>query len=75
MREWLSSIRKSKGKSQYDVANEIDISQSYYAAIELGTRGNPLNVDVAKKIATNLGFDWQRFYDDDGVTVDELLRK
>ncbi|MBE6707945.1 MAG: helix-turn-helix transcriptional regulator [Ruminococcaceae bacterium] len=65
MREWLCGIRKKQGKSQYVVAREIGVSQSYYAAIELGTRGNPLNVDVAKKIAANLGFDWQRFYEDD----------
>lgn len=64
MREWLCNIRKSKNKSQYDVARESGVSQSYYAAIELGTRGNPLNVGVAKRIADVLGFDWQRFYDE-----------
>lgn len=64
MRDWLCVVRKRKNKSQYEVARESGISQSYYAAIELGTRGNPLNVKIAKRIAAALGFDWQRFYED-----------
>lgn len=62
MREWLIEIRKSKKLSQYKAAQLSGISQSYYAAIEVGTRGNPLNVDVAKKIASALDFQWTRFY-------------
>lgn len=62
MREWLIEIRKSKKLSQYKAAQLSGISQSYYAAIEVGSRGNPLNVDVAKKIASALGFQWTRFY-------------
>nr|DAO88590.1 MAG TPA: helix-turn-helix domain protein [Caudoviricetes sp.] len=41
------------------------ISQSYYASIETGNRGKPLNADVAKKIAEALHFDWTRFYEDE----------
>ena len=65
MRKWLSEIRKERGISQYAVAAAAGISQSYYASIETGTRGNPLNVETAKKIAEALGFDWTRFYEDD----------
>ena len=46
MRDWLVAIRKSKNLSQYDVAREAGISQSYYAAIETEMRGNPLKVDI-----------------------------
>lgn len=64
MRQWLKELRAAAGYSTYKAAELAGISQSYYASIEVGTRGNPLNVDVAKKIAEALGFDWTRFYDD-----------
>lgn len=64
MRTWLAEIRRSKGLSQQAVAAASDISQPYYAAIELGTRGKPLAVPIAKRIAGALGFAWTRFYED-----------
>lgn len=64
MRKWLAEIRTAAGKSQQEVANAAGISQSYYAGIEMGVRGKPLVVPVAKKIAVALGFDWTRFYDE-----------
>ena len=62
MRWWLVRIRENKGLSQYGVASRAGISQSYYALIETGQRGNPLNVNIAKQIATALSFDWTKFY-------------
>lgn len=64
MRQWLKALRIAAGYSTYKTAKLAGISQSYYASIEAGIRGNPLNVDVAKKIAEALGFDWTRFYED-----------
>lgn len=64
MRAWLKEIREKSGLSQTVVAKKAGISQNYYSSIETGIRGNPLNVDVAKKIAEALGFDWTRFYED-----------
>lgn len=66
MREWLKEIRTAAGYSTYKAAKLAGISQSYYASIENGARGNPLNVDVAKKIADALNFEWTRFYDQAG---------
>ncbi len=68
MRKWLSNIRAAADKSQQEVADAAGISQSYYAGIELGTRGKPLSVPVAKKIAAALDFDWTRFYAEDAET-------
>lgn len=65
VRQWLANIRTANGKSQQEVADASGISQSYYAGIELGIRGKPLAVPVAKRIAATLGFDWTRFYDED----------
>lgn len=61
MREWLKSIREDSGQTQQDTADAVGISRSYYEKIESGIRGVP--VHTAKKIAANLGFDWQRFYE------------
>lgn len=65
MRTWLKKIRKDAKLSTYKVAEMAGVSQSYYASIETGNRGKPLNVDVAKKIAEALHFDWTRFYEDE----------
>lgn len=65
MRTWLADLRTASGKSQQGVADASGISQSYYAGIELGTRGKPLAVPIAKRIAAVLEFDWTRFYDED----------
>lgn len=69
MRTWLADIRKTNGLSQAAVAAAAGISQSYYAGIELGTRGKPLAVPLAKKLGQVLGFPWTRFYDEDGETA------
>lgn len=46
----LKQIREQMGLTTAEAANLSGISQSYYSLIENGTRGNPLNVDIAKKI-------------------------
>ena len=61
MRKWLIELRK--GYTQTQIAEAVGITQQMYSFIELGER-RP-SVEVAKKIAAVLGFDWTRFYDDD----------
>jgi len=61
LRKWLIEIRK--GRSQAQIAEAVGISQQMYSAIELGER-RP-SVEVAKKIASVMGFDWTRFYEDE----------
>ena len=65
MRKWLAEIRKAKNMSTYQAADACDMSQSFYFAIEAGTRGDKLPVPTAKKIAAALGFDWTRFYEEE----------
>lgn len=62
---WLKELRQKRGMSQKKVADKSGISQQYYAFIESGDRGTKLPVPTAKKIAAALGFDWQRFYEDE----------
>ena len=61
MRKWLIDIRN--GRAQAQIAEAVGISQQMYSFIELGER-RP-SVEVAKKIAAVLGFNWTRFYEDD----------
>ena len=65
MRTWLKDIRERLNLTTFEAANAAGIWQSYYSSIENGTRGNPLNVDIAKKIAEALNFEWTRFYEDE----------
>ena len=64
MRNWLIKLRKSKGLTQQQLSVETGLSQNYISSIENGERNAP--VRTAKKIAAALGFDWQRFYEDEG---------
>lgn len=61
MRKWLIELRK--GYSQTQIAEAVGITQQMYSFIELGVR-RP-SVEVAKKIAAVLGFDWTRFFEDE----------
>lgn len=60
LRYWLKEIRILKRLTQEDVAFQSDISRSFYTHIENGTK-TP-SVEVAKKIANTLGFDWTIFF-------------
>ncbi|HZJ68503.1 MAG TPA: helix-turn-helix transcriptional regulator [Candidatus Eisenbacteria bacterium] len=63
MREWLKTLRISKGLNQQDVAKLCDISNQYYSMIENGDR-NP-SPKTAQAIANVLGFNWTRFFEPD----------
>ena len=61
MRKWLIELRK--GYTQTQIAEAVGITQQMYSAVELGVR-RP-SVDVAKKIAAVMGFNWTRFFEDE----------
>ena len=63
LRTWLIDIRKSKGWTQQQVSDQIGLSRSYLAQIELGQRG--ITLDVAKRMCKILDIPWQTFFDQD----------
>ena len=63
MRGWLRAKRAAIGMTQSSLAQASGVSEQYIYYIEAGER-RP-SVEVAKKIAKTLGFDWQRFYEDE----------
>ncbi|MGN7352398.1 helix-turn-helix transcriptional regulator [Paenibacillus amylolyticus] len=62
MRLWLKEFREAANKTQVVVADEADISRSYYTNIEKGTKTPSVN--TAKSIAKVLCFQWELFFDD-----------
>lgn len=58
-RTWL--VEKRGKLTQEQVALLSGISRSAYSNIERGTRG--LSVNLAKKIASALKFDWKIFFE------------
>lgn len=67
VRKWLIEIRKEAGLTHEEIANSVGIKRQYYSKIENGTR-RP-SVQVAKKIAELLQFDWTIFFDSQGNEV------
>ena len=63
MRTWLKNIRTEKNLTQSEIAKMAGVDVTMISKIELGER-RP-SVEVAKKIAAVLGFNWTRFYEDD----------
>lgn len=62
--DWLKGARTERGLTQDQVAEAVGgISRTAYTNIETGAR-RP-SVEMAKKIAGVLGFEWTRFFEDE----------
>ncbi|MBY9079603.1 helix-turn-helix transcriptional regulator [Paenibacillus sp. CGMCC 1.18879] len=68
MNEWLKELRKKAQKTQVEMASLLDISQSHYCGIEMGT-ARP-SIKLAQKISLVLKFHWTRFYEDEKKEVE-----
>ena len=64
MRAWLKKYREEKGYTQAQTAQLAGISQQMYAFIENGKRCEPTKNNTEKAIATVLGFNWTRFFEE-----------
>jgi len=63
LRIWLKKLRNQRKLTHEEAAKLSDISRSFYTHIENGTK-TP-SVDVAKKIAKTLDFDWTLFFNNE----------
>lgn len=59
----LDEMRKAKNMTQAELAKRTGVAQNTISQLETGER-RP-SVEVAKRIAGVLGFDWTRFYEDE----------
>lgn len=58
----LRKARVAAGKTLREVAGGAGVSECYISQIETGAR-HP-SVEVAKRIAAALGFEWTKFFED-----------
>jgi putative transcriptional regulator len=63
-RNWLAGFRNVAEMTHDDVSQKAEITRQYYGMIEAGLR-NP-SVDLAKRIAKILNFEWTIFFEDKG---------
>ena len=62
---WIKTVRLEQKKTQNELARAAKISRAAYANIENGAR-TP-SVKTAKAIASALGVDWTRFFEQEGA--------
>ena len=62
-RIWFKQTREDKGFTQEELAAKIGITRQHIGLIENGVVAP--SVEVAKKLASVLGFNWTRFFEDD----------
>lgn len=60
-RVWLKKIRKRMKLTHQEVADGSGIKRQYYGMIENGV--SQPSVEVAKRIAETLGFEWTLFFE------------
>lgn len=51
MREYLKSLRESKGMSMQETADKLCISRQYYQMIESGERQKKMDITLVKSIS------------------------
>lgn len=51
MRDWLRNLRISKGLSQQNVSEKINLTQQYYSSIENGDRQTDMSLSIMQKLS------------------------
>lgn len=54
MRAWLKQCREAKGLTMKEMGEKLSISESYYCAIENGTRQKKMDVALVMALSTVL---------------------
>lgn len=63
MRNYLYKLRKNNNFSQRDMADKLDISESYYCQIEKGNRKQNLDLSLAFKLSEIFKIDINRIFE------------
>ncbi len=71
IRSWMKKLRREHNMTQEQLAKAVSISRTMITEIENGN-ANP-SVAAAKKIAAVLGFNWVKFFEDDGHDEQEVV--
>ena len=54
MRKWLKEHRESNGYTMKELADKLDISESYYCAIENGSRQKRMDLALVAALSATL---------------------
>ena len=60
MREWLRIARQAKGFTMKDLAERLNISESYYSLIENGERQKKMDIAIVNGLSKVLGIPFQK---------------
>ncbi len=73
MRNYLVTLRKEKGLTQKQLAQKLDISESYYNQIENGERQKRMDITILDRLATALDITVSTLIDYENNIQEETL--
>lgn len=56
MRDWLKEKRTERGLTMAQMAERLDLTESYYSLVESGKRQQKMDIVLAAKLSTVLAF-------------------
>lgn len=69
LRDWLKKLREERGLTQKQVAEQLNISESYYSYIEAGDRQKMMDISLARKISKIFGISIEQIVENENSGV------
>ena len=67
MRDWLKEARTRKGLTQLQVAEALDVTESFYSFIEKGQRVRRMTIPMACELSKILGIPLEKIIEQEGL--------
>ena len=69
-RVWMKSKREQLGMTMKDVADKLNISESYYCSIENGIRQKKMDISLAASLSAIFGLPISQIVENENVLLD-----
>lgn len=69
LRNWLKQLREERGMTQKQVAEKLNISESYYSYIEAGDRQKMMDISLARKISNIFGISIEQIVENENSGI------
>lgn len=69
LRNWLKQLREERGMTQKQVAEQLNISESYYSYIEAGDRQKMMDISLAREISKIFGISIEQIVENENSGV------
>lgn len=69
LRNWLKQLREERGMTQKQVAEQLNISESYYSYIEAGDRQKMMDISLARKISKIFGISIEQIVENENSGI------